>query len=186
MRRRRYIFVSRGLVPRSGFYPRSRRHHHLLPGGHLCIHQRYARSAQRSPPGNENHIRTHPRENDQQRSCCAYPSTPHWRSLCGDKALYINHVPRSGSNYRASTGGRFGTAPRYGIERASGPHKGTTLRPLRLPCASCHCGAGGIRNRSAVHVISIFVGATAAYRLLWIFANGATCGKLLTHFLLHI
>ena len=25
----------------------------------------------------------------------------------------------------------------------SGPHKGTTLRPLRLPCASCHCGAGG-------------------------------------------
>ena len=52
MRRRRYIFVSRGLVPRSGSYPRSRRHHHLLPGGHLCIHQRYARSAQSSPPGN--------------------------------------------------------------------------------------------------------------------------------------
>ena len=116
MRRRRYIFVSRGLVPRSGSYPRSRRQHHLLPGGHLCIHQWYARSAQRSPPGNENHIRTHPRENDQQRSCCAYPSTPHWRSLCGDKVLYINHVPRSGSNYRASTGGRFGTAPRYGME----------------------------------------------------------------------
>ena len=132
MRRRRYIFVSRGLVPRSGSYPRSRRHHHLLPGGHLCIHQRYARSAQRSPPGNENHIRTHPRENDQQRSCCAYPSTPHWRSLCGDNTLYINHVPRSGSNCRASTGGRFGTAPRYGMEGVSGPHKGTTLRPLRF------------------------------------------------------
>ena len=40
MRRRRYIFVSRGLVPRSGSYPRSRRHSHLLPGGHLCIHKR--------------------------------------------------------------------------------------------------------------------------------------------------
>ena len=53
---------------------------------------------------------------DQQRSCCIYPSTPHWRSLCGDKVLNINHVPRSGSNYRLSTCGRFGTAPRYGIE----------------------------------------------------------------------
>ena len=79
----------------------------------------------------------------QQLRCCAYPSTPHWRSLCGDKMLYINHVPRSGSNYRASTGGRFGTAPRYGIQGVSGPHKGTTLRPIRLPCASCHCGVGG-------------------------------------------
>ena len=68
----------------------------------------------------------------QQRSCCAYPSTPHWRSLCGDNTLYINHVPRSGSNYRASTGGRFGTAPRYGMEGASRPHKGTTLRSLRF------------------------------------------------------
>ena len=136
MRRRRYIFVSRGLVPRSGSYPRSRRHHHLLPGGHLCIHQWYARSAQRSPPGNENHIRTHPRENGQQRSCCAYPSTPHWRSLCGDKEHQPADVlePLRGRGWRG----------------ASGPHKGTSLRALRLPCAPCHCGAGGIRNRSAV------------------------------------
>ena len=68
----------------------------------------------------------------------------------------------------------------------SRPHKGTTLRTLRLPCASCHCGAGGMRNRSAVYVISIFVGATAAYRLLWIFANCATRGELLIRFLLQI
>ena len=38
LRRRRYIFVSRGLVPRSGSYPRSRRHHHPFHGGDLCGH----------------------------------------------------------------------------------------------------------------------------------------------------
>ena len=36
------------------------------------------------------------------------------------------------------------------------------------------------------HVIPIFVGAMAAYRLLCIFANCATRGELLTHFLLPI
>ena len=70
-----------------------------------------------------------------------------------------------------------------GWRGVSGPHKVTTLRPLRLPCAPCHCGLGGMRNRSVVHVISIFVGATAAYVLLWIFANCATLGELLTHLL---
>ena len=74
----------------------------------------------------------------QQRSCCAYPSTPHWRSLCGDKVLYINHVPRSGSNYRASTGGRFGTAPRYGMggihtpQRHFAPSASLALRSVPL------------------------------------------------------
>ena len=36
MRRRRYIFVSRGLVPRSGSYPRSGRQYQPFPGGDLC------------------------------------------------------------------------------------------------------------------------------------------------------
>ena len=95
----------------------------------------------------------------QQRSYCAYPSTPHWRSLCGDKALYINHVPRSGSNYRASTGGRFGTAPRYGMEGGIRTPQRHFAPGASLPCAPCHCGAGGIRNRSAV-LLYFLVGAT--------------------------
>ena len=39
MRRRRYIFVSRGLVPRSGSYPRCDAPHQPFPGGDLCTHK---------------------------------------------------------------------------------------------------------------------------------------------------
>ena len=54
-----------------------------------------------------------------------------------------------------------------GWRGAPRPHKGTTLRPLRFNRSSVPLwGWGGMQNRSAVHVISIFVGATAAYRLL--------------------
>ena len=44
MRRRRYIFVSRGLVPQSGSYPRSKRTHYPFPGGDLC-HKSYINSS---------------------------------------------------------------------------------------------------------------------------------------------
>ena len=56
------------------------------------------------------------------------------------------------------------------------PNPTKALRSGRFACPALRAivGLGGMRNRSAVHVISIFVGATAAYRLLWIFANCAT------------
>ena len=68
------------------------------------------------------------------------------------------------------------------------PDPTKALRSGRFACPALRAivGLGGMRNRSAVHVISIFVGATAAYRLLWIFADCATRGELLTHFLLQI
>ena len=49
------------------------------------------------------------------------------------------------------------------------PTKALRSGRFALPGAPCHCGAGGMQNRSAVSVILIFVGATAAYLLLWIF-----------------
>ena len=46
------------------------------------------------------------------------------------------------------------------------PTKALRSGRFALPGAPCHCGAGGMQNRSAVSVILIFVGATAAYLLL--------------------
>ena len=96
----------------------------------------------------------------------AYTPQPHIGEAyvgikCSKSTMYrgavpiTEHLPADVLEPRCGTGWRG----------ASRPHKGTTLRPLRLPCAPCHCGAGGMQNRSAVSVILIFVGAMAAYLL---------------------
>ena len=120
----------------------------------------------------------------QQRSCCAYPSTPHRLRQCGDKVLYINHVPRSGSNYRASTGGGFGTAPRYGMEGGyTDPTK--ALRSGRFACPALRAIVGlGVCETAPRFTLYPFLLARRRHT--------GTCGflptvllegELLTHFL---
>ena len=68
------------------------------------------------------------------------------------------------------------------------PDPTKALRSGRFACPALRAivGLGVCETAPRFTLSPFFVGATTAYRLLWIFAHCATRGELLTHFLLQI